>query len=95
MEKINRKKIKIKNLLGIIDNPTHEDLLFEIVDFLEKERRWDGEFKKQEVSLKTRCRIEDELSEDLQTLCDLGYIEKGKWSAYKIIKHPWEITEVA
>ena len=93
MEKINRQKLKIKNLIGIIDNPTHEDLLFEIVEFLENERRFDGEFKKGEVALKTRCRIEKELIDDLEVLCDLGYIEKGKWSAYTIIKHPWEIKE--
>jgi len=89
MEKINRKKLKIKNLIGIIDTPTHEDLLFEIVDFLEQEGRSDGEFKKQEVSLKTRSRIEKEIADDLQVLCDVGYIEKGKWSSYKVIKHPW------
>ena len=91
MEKINRKKSKIKNLIGIIDTPTHEDLLFEIVDFMEKERRFDGEFKKGEVVLKTRCRINKEVAEDLDALCESGYLEKGKWSAYTILKHPWEI----
>ncbi|NJO90718.1 MAG: hypothetical protein HC831_18475 [Chloroflexia bacterium] len=70
MEKINQRKLKIKNLIGIIDNPVHEDLLFEIVDFLEKERRFDGEFKKGEVALKTRCRIDKDLSADLDILCD-------------------------
>ncbi len=93
MEKLDRKKIKIKNLIGIIDTPSFEDLLFEIVDFLERERRFDGEFKKGEVVLKTRCRIKKEVVEDLEVLCESGYIEKGKWSAYKVLKHPWEITK--
>jgi hypothetical protein len=48
------KKAKIKNLIGIIDNPTYEDLLFEIAQFLTQENRLDGEFKTREVSLKTR-----------------------------------------
>jgi len=91
MKKIDRKRLKIKNLIGIIDNPTHEDLLFEIVDFLENERRFDGRFIKQEVKDKTRCRIESDILEDLQVLCDLGYLKKGKWTYYHVINHPWEI----
>jgi hypothetical protein len=93
MEKIDRSKLKIKNLIGIIDNPTHEDLLFEIVEFLENERRFDGEFIKQEVKDKTRCRIEQDVEDDLQVLCDLGYIEKGKWTKYIVKKHPWHPKE--
>ena len=91
MEKINRQKLKIKNLIGIIDTPTHEDLLFEIVEFMENERRFDGKFIKHEASLKTRCRIEQELIDDLQVLCDLGYLEKGTYTSYTVIKHPWEL----
>jgi len=90
MEKINRQKIKIKNLIGIVDKPVEEDLLFEIVDFLESESRLDGVFKKYEISLKTRCRIKDEIVDDLETLCDLKYIEKGKYSTYTVLKHPWQ-----
>ena len=91
MKALNKKKVKIKNLIGIVDQPTYEDLLFEIVQFLEIENRFDGEFKKGEVSLKTRCRINQELIEDLEKLAELGYIEKLKYTQYKIIKHPWEI----
>ena len=90
MQKINRQKIKIKNLIGIVDNPVEEDLLFEIVDFLESESRLDGKFKKAEVSLKTRCRIKQEIIDDLETLCDLKYISKGKYSEYTVLNHPWE-----
>jgi hypothetical protein len=89
MKKINRNKIKIKNLIGIVDDPVHEDLLFEIVDFLESESRQDGVFKKAEVGLKTRCRINAEIVEDLETLCELKYIEKLKYSEFKVLKHPW------
>ncbi len=68
MKKINKKSVKIKNLIGIVDNPTHEDLLFEIVQFLEAENRLDGEFKKWDVVVKTRCRIGPSLEEDLNVL---------------------------
>jgi len=90
MNKINKSQIKIKNLIGIIDNPTYEDLLFEIVQFLEFENRFDGEFKKGEVSLKTRCRINSNLEQDLDDLVKLGFLEHHKYTMYKIIKHPWE-----
>ena len=89
MKGISRKKIKIKNLIGIVDNPTHEDLLFEIVSFLEKENRLEDEFIKHEVNLKTRCRIEEDLEFDLKKLTELGFIEHKGWTKYKLIKHPW------
>jgi hypothetical protein len=93
MKSINQKNVKIKNLIGIIDNPTHEDLLFEIVSFLDNERRYEGtsaEFKTHEAFLKTRVRISSLLSEDLDELVKLGYLEKLKYSSYKVIKHLWE-----
>ena len=87
---IDIKKAKIKNLIGIIDNPTHEDLLFEIAHFLSNENRLDGEFKVREVSLKTKVRIAAELNDDIDKLSELGYVEKLKYSNYKLIKHLWE-----
>ena len=90
MKGINRKKIKIKNLLGIVDEPTYEDLLFEIVNFLEKESRLDEDFIKYEVNLKTRCRIGKNLEDDLSKLQDLGYIEHKGWTKYHLLKHPWQ-----
>jgi hypothetical protein len=89
MKGINNRKIKIKNLIGIVDNPTYDDLLFEIVSFLEKESRLDDEFIKQEVNLKTRCRVEEDLDMDLKKLQELGYIEHCGWTKWKLIKHPW------
>ena len=90
MKGINRKKIKIKNLLGLVENPVLEDLLFEIVFFLEKESRLEDEFIKQEVNLKTRCRISEDLEKDLQSLQEMGYIEHKGWTKYKLVKHPWQ-----
>ena len=90
MKGINKKKIKIKNLLGIVDEPTYEDLLFEIVNFLEKESRLDEDFIKYEVNLKTRCRIGENLEDDLSKLQDLGYIEHKGWTKYHFLKHPWQ-----
>lgn len=90
MKGINRKKIKIKNLLGIVDEPTYEDLLFEIVNFLEKESRLDDDFIKYEVGLKTRCRIGENLEDDLSKLQDLGYIQHRGWTKYHLLKHPWQ-----
>lgn len=89
MQKISKGKIRIKNLLGIIENPSIEDLLFEIVYFLEKENRLDEEFIKHEVNLKTRCRINSSLDEDLKSLVSLGFLEHMGWTKYRIIRHPW------
>lgn len=87
--KMNRQKIKIKNLIGLIDNPTYEDLLFEIIDFLEIERKTNAKFKKWDVAMKTRCRIGSKIIDDLDVLCKKGFIKKLKYSQYKVIKHPW------
>jgi hypothetical protein len=90
MKPINEKVVKIKNLIGIIENPTLVDLLFEIVSFLDSERRYDSEFKTHEAFLKTRVRISSLLSDDLDELVKLGYLEKCKYSNYKVSKHLWE-----
>ena len=89
MKGIQKQKIKIKNLIGIVDNPTHEDLLFEIVSFLEKENRLEDQFNKEEVSLKTRCRVEEDLDLDLKALQEAGFVEHKGWTKYQLIKHPW------
>jgi len=87
MKKIDKDDIKIKNLLGIIEQPTYEDLLFEIISFLENEGK--DEFKKWDVSVKTRCRISSSIEEDLQYLVDKGYLEHQKYTIYKLVNHPW------
>lgn len=93
MKPIDENICKIKNLIGIIENPTLEDLLFEVVSFLDSERRYESEFKTHEAFLKTRVRMSSLLSEDLDKLVDLGYLEKLKYSNYRVIKHLWEKTE--
>jgi hypothetical protein len=92
MKPIDHSKVKIKNLIGIVENPTLEDLLFEIVSFLDNERRYESEFKTHEAFLKTRTRLSDLLSEDLDQLAQIGYLEKLKYSNYRVIKHLWEKT---
>jgi len=87
MKKINKNKIKIKNLIGIIDEPSYEDLLFEIASFLEDEGK--TSFKKWDVSMKTTCRISDSLEEDLQILIDKGFLEHQKYTIYELKKHLW------
>lgn len=91
MKSIDTKNVKIKNLIGIIEKPSYEDLLFEIVKFLSDEGRFDGEFKSRDVWLKTTIKINSEVSDDLEELVKLGYIEKLKYSSYKVIKHLWEL----
>lgn len=90
MNPIDYNKVKIKNLIGILENPTHEDLLFEIVSFLDNERNTEGEFKTHTAFLKTRVRLSSLMSEDLDELVKMGYLEKLKYSNYKVIKHLWE-----
>lgn len=93
MKSINIKKVKIKNLIHIFDDPEHEDLLYEIVAFLDNEGRYKGEeaiFKTHEAFLKTKIRISSLLSEDLDILTDIGYLEKVKHGNYRVIKHLWE-----
>ena len=90
MKPIKRKNVKMKNLIGIIDEPVYEDLLFEIADFLDKLGRFDGEFKVREISFHTRVRIGKELTDDIDHLVKLGYVEKLKYTSYKLLKHLWE-----
>ena len=90
MKGINKRKIKIKNLLGMVNEPTLEDLLFEIVSFLEKETRLDDDFTKHEVNLKSRCRISEDLDKDLKSLQEQGWIEHKGWTKYHLLKHPWQ-----
>jgi len=90
MKPIDIKKVKIKNLLGLIDVPTYEDILFQIVNFMNDENRLDGEFKSKDAYYKTNLRINSEMTDDLDELVKLGYLEKNKNSSYRIIKHLWE-----
>ena len=92
MKPIDESQVKIRNLIGIIEDPTYEDLLYEIICFLDNEKEYEGEFKVRDVWFKTRVRITDEISDDLDELVKLGYLEKLKYSSYRVIKHLWEFT---
>lgn len=90
MKPVQKQNVRMKNLIGIINEPTYEDLLFEIVYFLDNYKRYDGEFKVREVSLLTRVRIGKELQDDIDKLVELGYIKKLKYTSYEVVKHKWE-----
>jgi hypothetical protein len=90
MNKINYENVQIKNLIGIIENPTIEDLLFEIVNFLSDENRTDGIFNVKEASLKSRVRINEDFFEDINLLESKEYIKKLNYTKYQVIKHLWE-----
>ena len=87
---INNDKVQIKNLIGIIDEPCIEDLLFEITYFLNVEKRLDEVFTLKEVSLKTKYRIGKSLQIDLKELTIKGYIEQITKTKFKLIKNLWE-----
>lgn len=88
---INKNIVKLKNLIGIVPDPTPEDLLFEIVQFLNNEMRLDGEFKLKDVSLKTKIRLSGDLLNDVERLVQLGYLSVvTKNSTYIVLKHLWE-----
>jgi len=89
MKKLDIKKAKIKNLIGLIDEPILEDLLFEIVYFLDSEQRYDGIFSAREVSLKTRVRVSEDLLSDLDQLVEKKYIKKMKNLNFEVLKHLW------
>ena len=89
MKQLNIKKAKIKNLIGLIDTPELEDLLFEIVYFLDSEQRYDGIFSAREVSLKTRVRVSEDLLADLDTLAEKKYIKKLKNLQFEVLNHLW------
>lgn len=90
MKQLNKDNVQLKNLLGIVPTPTYEDLLYEIVSFLNNEHRLDGEFRIRDVIVKTRIRISDELIDDMEKLINLGYIEKYNKTSYRVLKHIWE-----
>jgi len=90
MKSINKNNVKLKNIIGIIDEPTYTDLLYEIVHYLDNIKKYDGIFKIKDISLVTKCRINSELIDDINELIALGYVEQINKNTFKIIKHKWE-----
>lgn len=91
MQRINKKKVKIKYLIGFKKDeiPEIEGLLYEIVSFLEENERMDGEINNWEILNKTTYRVNNSIEEDIKELIDKGYLEQGKYTKYKVISHPW------
>lgn len=91
MKQINKNKLPLKYLINFtIINTNTMDLLFEIVNFLDKEQRYDGEINYWEICNKTVTRIGDTIDDDIQLLINNGYLEKSKYTKYKVITHPWD-----
>lgn len=88
------------NLINIDNTPlryllgqflgTPEELLWEICRFLQNENRSDLEFNLADVNFKTKSRISDNIEKDLETLISLGYIEKLKYTKFKLLKTLWD-----
>lgn len=91
MQRINKKKVKIKYLIGFKKDeiPEIEGLLYEIVSFLEENERMDGEINNWEILNKTTYRVNNSIEEDIKELIDKDYLEQGKYTKYKVISHPW------
>lgn len=91
MKQLHKDKLPLKYLINFtIIKPNIIDLLFEIVNFLDKEKRYDGEINYWEICNKTVTRISDNVDDDIQLLIDNGFLEKGKYTKYKVINHPWK-----
>ena len=84
---INKEKVPLKYLIHFTKtNPSKFDLLYEIAEFLEEEGK--EEFNEWELKNKTQSRV-DSLEENVQFLIDNEFIEKLKYTKYKLLKHLW------
>jgi hypothetical protein len=84
---INKDKVELKYLIGFTKiSPSKYDLLYELASFLESESKDD--FNEWELKNKTKSRV-GTLEENLQFLIDEGFIEKTKYTKYKLLKHLW------
>lgn len=90
MKKINKKIVPLKYLIKFNIHPSIEDLLYEIVNFLDVENRLNGEINLAEIINKTSTRINNNIEDDIKILIDNGYLEKLKYTKYRVIKHLWE-----
>lgn len=85
---INKSIVPLKYRIGFTKYcPSKYDLLYELTEFLEAEQK--EEFNEWELKNKTKSRI-NSLEENLQTLIDEGYIEKSKYTKYRLIKNMWQ-----
>ena len=88
MLEINVLKVELKYKIGYTkESPTKYDLLYEIAEFLQAENKED--FNEWEVKNKTKSRL-GTLEENLQGLIEEGFIEKEKYTKYRLLKHLWQ-----
>ena len=85
---INKSIVPLKYRIGFTKYcPSKYDLLYELTEFIEAEQK--EEFNEWELKNKTKSRV-NSLEENLQTLIDEGYIEKSKYTKYRLIKNMWQ-----
>ena len=85
---INKSIVPLKYRIGFTKYcPSKYDLLYELTEFLEAEQK--EEFNEWELKNKTKSRV-NSLEENLQTLIDEGYVEKSKYTKYRLIKNMWQ-----
>ncbi len=85
---INKEKVELKYLIGFTkSNPSKYDLLYELTNFLSDEAK--EEFNEWELKNKTKSRL-GTLEENLQILIDEGFVEKTKYTKYRLLKNKWK-----
>ena len=67
--------------------PSKYDMLYELTEFLEAEHK--EEFNEWELKNKTKSRF-GTLEENIQILSDEGFVEKTKYTKYKLLKNKWQ-----
>lgn len=89
MIELNKSKLPLKYLINFtIIEPTIEDLLYEIITIVLDKK--ENTINNWELNNKTKTRINEKIEDDIQLLIDKGYLEKDKYTKYKIIDHPWK-----
>jgi predicted transcriptional regulator len=84
---INQLKVELKYKIGYTkENPSKYDILYEIAEFLQLENK--DEFNEWELKNKTKSRF-GTLEENVKILIEEGFIEKEKYTKYKLLKHLW------
>ena len=67
--------------------PSKYDMLYELTEFIEAEHK--EEFNEWELKNKTKSRF-GTLEENIQILIDEGFVEKTKYTKYKLLKNKWQ-----
>lgn len=85
---MNKNIVPLKYRIGFTKHrQTIYDLLYELTLFLESEKK--DEFNEWELKNKTKSRV-GTLEENISKLIEKGYIEKTKYTKYKLIKNKWK-----